>query len=55
MDADSWLWIALIAFLIFCCMPMLLMGRHNKRPQDKDRDEEVRQPSGPFENTTNGE
>ena len=55
MDADSWLWIALIAFLIFCCAPMLLMGRRDKRPHYKDRDEDVAQPSGSVENTTNHE
>jgi hypothetical protein len=30
MDADSWLWVALIAFLVFCCVPMFFMGRRNK-------------------------
>ena len=52
MEADSWLWIALVAFLIFCCVPMLLMERHNKRAHHKDRDENVEQRSGSFENTT---
>lgn len=29
MDANSWLWVAFIAFLVFCCyLPMRLMGRH---------------------------
>ena len=55
MDADSWLWIALIAFLIFCCMPMLLMGRHDKRSNDKYRGDDVGQPSGSFEKTTRHE
>lgn len=31
MDANTWLWVALIAFLAFCCLPMFLMGRRNKR------------------------
>ena len=26
MDTNTWLWIALIAFMIFCCLPMLRMG-----------------------------
>jgi hypothetical protein len=28
MDANSWLWVALIGFLVFCCLPMLFMRRH---------------------------
>lgn len=31
MNANWWLWIALIAFLVFCCLPMLFMGRHRRR------------------------
>ena len=53
MDADSWLWIALIAFLIFCCVPMLLMGRHSKRAHDGD--EGLGQRSGSFGTTTSDE
>lgn len=34
MGANSWLWFALIAFLIFCCLPMLFMGRGRRPPQD---------------------
>ena len=34
MDTNSWLWIAIVAFLIFCCLPMLFMGRHDKRRHD---------------------
>lgn len=30
MNANSWLWFALIAFLVFCCLPMLFMGRHRR-------------------------
>ena len=55
MDADSWLWIALVAFLIFCCVPMLLMGRHDKRSHHKERDENVVQPSGSLDSTTKHE
>lgn len=36
MDGNTWLWIALIAFLIFCCVPMLRVGWR-------------RRPSGPTE------
>ena len=28
MDASSWLWIAIAAFVIFCCLAMLLMRGH---------------------------
>lgn len=34
MGANSWLWIALIGFLIFCCVSMLFPWRH-KRPRDE--------------------
>lgn len=49
MDSNTWLWIALVAFLIFCCLPMLRMGRRgrwrgttrvdrpSKKPGDADR------------------
>lgn len=30
MDANSWIWLALIAFLVFCCVSMLFMGRRGK-------------------------
>ena len=53
MDADSWLWIALIAFLIFCCVPMLLMRRHGNRAHDGDED--LGQRSSSFEKTTSDE
>lgn len=33
MNANWWLWIALIAFLVFCCLPMF-MGRRRGRPHD---------------------
>lgn len=39
MEADTWLWVALIGFLVFCCLPMVFMGRHRKRskgPHDRD-------------------
>ena len=32
MNANWWLWIALIAFLIFCCFPMF-MSRRGRRPR----------------------
>jgi len=30
MKGDWWSWIALIAFLVFCCLPMLFMGRRGR-------------------------
>jgi hypothetical protein len=36
MEADSWLWFALIAFLVFCCVPMLFMGRRHTVPKRRD-------------------
>lgn len=36
MDANSWLWVAIIAFLVFCCLPMLLMGRRGKHGSHRD-------------------
>lgn len=55
MDADSWLWVALIAFLVFCCLPMVLMGRGKKQSNDSDRGEDVRQPSGVADKNTRQE
>jgi hypothetical protein len=40
MDANSWLWIALIAFLVFCCGPMLFMGKRRSPPQDEAKEED---------------
>lgn len=34
MNGNSWLWIALIAFLVFCILSMLFMGRHRVRTSD---------------------
>ena len=31
---DAWLWVAIIAFLVFCCLPMLFMGRRHKQSGD---------------------
>lgn len=39
MDANSWLWIALVAFLIFCCLPMMFM-RHGHRSGKSKNDHE---------------
>lgn len=55
MDADSWLWVALIAFLIFCCLPMVLMGRHKTRSHDRNRGGDVGQASGVADKTTRQE
>lgn len=30
MSANSWFFIAIIGFLVFCCLPMLFMGRRGK-------------------------
>lgn len=40
MSANWWLWIALIAFLVFCCLPMLYMGRHRGRPRTAAKEED---------------
>lgn len=42
MSANSWLWVALIAFLVFCCLPMFFMGRRRGRPHDGAAKEEDR-------------
>ena len=34
MDGIPWLWIALAAFLIFCCLPMVFM-RHDHPSHEK--------------------
>lgn len=52
MDGNSWLWIALIAFLVFCCLPMLFMGRHDKRSIDTHRKDDGSQSSGPSDKLT---
>lgn len=38
MKANAWLWIALLAFLVFCCLPMLRMGRHKKSRSEPSPD-----------------
>lgn len=37
MEASSWLYVALIAFLIFCCGSMLFMGRHKEHSTSPDK------------------
>lgn len=37
MQGNPWLYVALIAFLVFCCLPMLFMGRRAKHSSDADR------------------
>ncbi|MGE3841062.1 MAG: hypothetical protein AB7I50_05690 [Vicinamibacterales bacterium] len=44
MDAN-WIWVALIAFLVFCCLPMLLMGRHDKHTDRTNRSNPEDKPS----------
>ena len=36
MEPNSWLWLALVAFLVFCCLPMLFM-RHDKHADHTDK------------------
>lgn len=52
MVGNSWLWIALIAFLVVCCLPMLFMGRHHKRSIDTHRKDDGSQSSGPRDKPT---
>ena len=33
----TWLWVALIAFLAFCCGSMLFMGRGRNTPKSTDQ------------------
>lgn len=40
MNANWWLWIALIAFLVFCCLPMLFMGSRRRRPRTAAKEED---------------
>lgn len=37
MAITFWLWVALVAVLVLCCLPMRLMGRHKEdsRPTSK--------------------
>ncbi len=37
MDASTWLWVALIAFLAFCCGSMLFMGRRRDTSKSIDQ------------------
>lgn len=41
MKANTWLWIALLAFLVFCCLPMLRMGRHRKSESEPPKENET--------------
>lgn len=40
MTGEIWLWIALAAFLIFCCLPMLILHSSKRDPQ-KAQNEDV--------------
>ena len=43
MNGNWWLWIALIAFLFFCCLPMLMSRRHRRSDEPaEDKDENMR-------------
>ncbi len=39
MIENPWLWIALIAFLVFCCLPMLFMKRRGRPSVDAEKKE----------------
>ena len=44
MDANAWVWVTLIGFLVFCCLPMLFMkhdhGSHETRRADRSDKEQ---------------
>lgn len=40
MNADPWLWVALVAFLIFCCVPMLFMRHGDRGGKSKSQDDQ---------------
>ena len=40
MDGNSWLWLAIVAFLVFCCLPLLFM-RHDRRGEEKSDHDRV--------------
>jgi len=43
MNTNTWLFIALIAVLVFCCGPMLFMGRrHSKDSDHKNMSDETK-------------
>ncbi len=44
MNSNWFSWIALIAFLIFCCGPMLFMRRHRKSGHGGARKEDGSKP-----------
>lgn len=46
MSANWWLWIALIAFLVFCCLPMLFMGRGRKPPHTAAKEDTAKEEDG---------
>lgn len=41
MEANSWLLVASVAFLIFCCLPMLFMGRHKEHSKHTEKENGV--------------
>lgn len=53
MDANSWLWVALIAFLVFCCLPMLFMWRHKGHGSNGDSSRSL-PPAGPSQREHRG-
>ena len=40
MNGNTWLWIALTAFLAFCVLSMLFMGGHRRRQPDAVKEED---------------
>ena len=45
MEANFWPWVALIAFLVFCCLPMLFMARRDKHSERTNRSDPGNKPS----------
>jgi len=41
MDENSWLWTALIAFLAFCCITMMFMGKGKSHSRQHDAAKEA--------------
>lgn len=49
MDTNTWLLIALIAVMGFCCLPMLFRGRHRKHSEHQEQ----HRPEEPKKGATN--
>lgn len=40
MDANWWSWVAVIGFIVICCVPMLFMGKRNSRSHNAAKGED---------------